>query len=79
MEGEDREKGDEGPVPALVNGLPLWLNVTVVLVLLGLFCYVAVKYGEDGLQWGYIIAVLLGTYLGIERVVNAWRGGGGGR
>lgn len=71
------DDGQHHQNPLLVNGLPLWLNVTIVLTLLSCFVFVVVTMGERGLQWGYIIAVLLGTYLGIERVLKAWRGGGG--
>lgn len=59
------------------NVLPMWLNIVIVLTLLFFLGYALIVIGERGLSFAYIFGGLLGTYLGLEKVVRAWRGGGG--
>lgn len=52
------------------NGLPSWLNTTVVLVLLGTFVYNVVFVGPEGYPTNVIIGGLLGAYIGADQYLR---------
>jgi hypothetical protein len=49
------------------EGLPTWLNTTVILTLLALFVYNVVVVGEEGYPTNVLIAGLLGGYVGFDQ------------
>lgn len=67
--------------PQARDGLPAWVTVVVVLVLLGLLVYSVVWLGPDGLPVTYFIGGLLGVYGGANELMRArdrQRNGGSG-
>lgn len=52
------------------DGLPRWLNITVVLTLLALFVYQVVIVGPKGYPTNVIIGGLLGAYAGVDQYVK---------
>jgi hypothetical protein len=58
------------------EGLPRWLNITVVLTLLGSFVYNLVIVGPSGYPTNVIIGGLLGGYIGVDKLVKKQKSGG---
>lgn len=52
------------------SGLPLWVTITVVLVLLGLLTYNIIVVGPEGLPTSYILGGLLGAYAGVDQLLK---------
>ena len=66
-----RHTGDQNP-----HGLPGWLSIIVVIVLLGYLGYAMVVLGpEGGLPFAGIFGSLLGAYAGLNGLLRR-RGGG---
>lgn len=55
------------------NGLPMWLNVTVVLGLLGLLGWNVVVVGPSAYPTSVMIGTLLGGYLALDRNIKMKR------
>lgn len=64
--------------PRTANGLPVWLTIVVVLVLLALLTYNIIIVGPDGLGTTYVLGGLLGAYAGIDQLLKRRDGGGNG-
>lgn len=52
------------------NGLPIWLTIIVVLVLLGLLVWNIIVVGPDGLGTTYVLGGLLGAYAGVDHLLK---------
>lgn len=50
--------------------LPTWVNVTVVLTLLGLFGYNIIVVGPAGYPTSVILGGLLGAYAGVNQLLK---------
>jgi hypothetical protein len=64
------EEGVRPSPPQTPNGLPTWLTVIVVLVLLGLLVYNIILVGPEGLGTTYVLGGLLGAYAGIDQLLK---------
>lgn len=61
--------------PKTPSGLPTWVTIIVVLVLLALLGYNIVIVGPEGLATSYVLGGLLGAYAGVDQLLKK-RGGG---
>jgi len=52
------------------NGLPVWVTITVVLVLTGLLAYNIIVVGPEGLPTSYVLGGLLGAYAGVDQLLK---------
>lgn len=59
--------------PPAQSGLPGWLTITVVLVILGLLVFNIGKYGPDGFATTSILGGLLGAYGGVNELIKSRR------
>lgn len=50
--------------------LPVWVTVTVVLVLLGLLAYSVIVIGPTGLPLSYALIGALGVYSGVDQLLK---------
>lgn len=73
----DLEKGSptQKPQPQTGGQLPVWVTITVVLVLTALLAYNIIVVGPKGYPTSVILGGLLGTYAGVEQLLKR-RGGG---
>lgn len=53
------------------EGLPAWVTITVVLVLLALLAYSVIVLGPEGLPLTYFLGGLLGVYGGANELLKA--------
>lgn len=56
------------------QGLPLWLTITGVLVLLGLLVFNVIVYGDKGYPTTMVLGGLLGGLFGLDKLIK--RNGG---
>lgn len=67
-----------GRPPTSTNGLPTWLTIIVVLVLLALLAWNIVRVGPEGLGTTYVLGGLLGAYAGVDQLLKRRPPGDGG-
>lgn len=56
------------------SGLPLWLTITCVLVLLGSLVFNVIAYGDEGYPTTMVLGGLLGGLFGLDKLIK--RSGG---
>lgn len=56
------------------SGLPLWVTITGVLVLLGLLTFNVLAYGDKGYPTTVVLGGLLGGLFGLDKLLKR-RGG----
>lgn len=66
--------GQKPPPGTSANGLPVWLSITVVLVLTGLLAYNIIVVGPEGLPTSYVLGGLLGAYSGVDQLLKRREG-----
>lgn len=66
--GKHESSGQSGPFKG--NGLPTWLTIIVVLVLLGLLAWNIIFVGPEGLGTTYMLGGLLGAYAGVDQLLK---------
>lgn len=66
--------GGQKPPTSNANGLPVWVSITVVLVLTGLLAYNIVVVGPEGLPTSYVLGGLLGAYAGVDQLLKRREG-----
>jgi uncharacterized membrane protein len=69
-EQEQEQESPERRSGLGIGGLPIWLTIVVVLVLLGLLVWNITIVGPEGLGTTYVLGGLLGAYAGVDHLIK---------